>query len=616
LLILGEHTPFYRVIYYLPLVNLFRIPARHSFEWTFAIAVLSAFGWDELAVWFRARRRSPAIGVSWSFVALAAVAILAGIIWWLKVQTYPLTMTGWRVTFSYLLWKSLFVVLTGAALWKAAMIAKTAGRRRALLMIVLAVCFFEPSALVFRWWGNAGMPAARFKNPGQATQYLQQFPASEHRVYTRVAMTEQGELQPRFDAANFSAVFDLQNVAGYEPLIFDRYSRALGGVGPDSVLRFSAPTPDDSLLTARSHVLDILNTSFLVSYANLAVIPERGISDGNIFADLRLPGEVQPQATATLTVSPTEADSLLLVTSLANSVLIPQGTPVAKIRVHTTEGIFEREVRAGIDTAEWAHDRPDVRAVIKHDLAPIFDQNGIEGPQSFAAYRYKTQLQFAKPERVTEIEILNVTQAAPLAIYLGHLINSKSKSEVALGFRPADHWQPVYQKNDTLILRNGRAAPRAWLVAEAQAVAAEEALRRIRGESVSDFDPRQTALLELNINELPQLPGGLMAADSVARITRYEANQLRIETTASTASMLILSEIFYPGWVATLDGQPARIYVADYLLRGISLPPGQHVVEMHYAAPGARNGAIISGLTLVLIAGLGFYAWRTRAFAK
>jgi hypothetical protein len=360
-------------------------------------------------------------------------------------------------------------------------------------------------------------------------------------------------------------------------------------------------------------VLDILNTSFLVSYSNLAFIPGKGISDGNIFDDLHLPGEVQPQTTATLSVLPTEADSLMLVTSLANSILIPQGTPVAKIRVHTTEQIFEREVRAGIDTAEWAHDRPDVRPLIKHDLGPIFDANRIESPQSFPAYRYKTQLQFGKPERVTKIEIRNVTQAAPLAIYLGSLINSKTKSEIALGFRPADHWRPVYQGNETLILRNARAAPRAWLVAEAEAVDAEESLRRIRGESTHDFDPRRTALLELDRADLPRLPGGLIAADSEARITLYEPNRLTVETSTPTAAMLVVSEIFYPGWEATLDGQPARIYLTDYLLRGIHVPAGKHTVQMRYTAPGARRGALISGFTVLLIAGLLIYGWRTRA---
>lgn len=613
-LMLGNHTPIYRLVYYTPLLNRFRVPSRHTFEWTFAVGVLAAFGWDAFAERFRLQRATRLLSNArtlYAAVGLMLAAVLAGAGWWRQIQAYGTLDPTSGPAYLYLGWKMIFVLLTTCALWRVSLIVSMRRRRTLGVITVLILCFIEPSGMVYRWWGHAGLPAARFKMEGQATSYVKQFPINENRLYTRVALTEQFESPPRFDCANVSAVTGLQNVAGYEPLILDRYSRALGGVGPDSVLRFSAPTPDDSLLSARSHVLDILNTSFVVSYSNLAFIPEPRIADGNIFADLRLPGEVKPQTKATLTVPPTDSDALMLVTSLANSVLTPQGTVVARIRVHTTKEIFEREIRAGIDTAEWAHDRPDVRAIIKHELAPVFDANQVEGPPSFPAYRYKTLLKFDEPQRVTEIEILNVTQAAPLAVYLGRLTNSKSNTEAALGFRPADNWQPVYEQNQTLVMKNGRAAPRAWLVAEAEAVAPDESLRRIRGESTTEFDPRRTALLEVGANELPQLPGGVMAANSSARISVYESNRLQIETSAPTPTMLILSEIFYPGWEATVDGQPARIYVADYLLRSISLPAGQHVIEMRYRAPAARKGAIISGLTLVLIGGLAIYGRRS-----
>jgi len=618
-LMLGAYTPLYRVIYRVPLLNRFRVPSRHTFEWTFAVGVLGAYGWDAAATVLRRKRttrtRSLALTRGAAIVLLAA-GIVVGVLWWLRVQTFqisrPFALGGLAPTTAYCLWKGAFVVLTAAALWRATLVTGARWRKTLVLATVLVLCFVEPSALVYRWWAGAGLPASRFQAEADATRYLKQFSPTENRVYTRTAFTEQFETRPRFDCANVSALVGLHNVAGYEPLLLERYSRALGGVGLDSVLRLSAPSPDPSLLNAHSHVLDILNASFVVSYSNLAFLPEPGIADGNIFADMRIPSEVQPQTTSTLTTAPIEADSVLLVTSLANSVAVPQRAPVARVRIHTTRGIIERELRAGVETAEWAHDRPDVRAIIKHDLAPIFDSQTIGGAQGFRAYRYKTLLPFDKPARVTEVEITNLTQAVPIGIYSASLLNQNAGITVALGYRPADSWQPVYDQHETLILRNTRALPRAWLVADVEAVDSEEALRRIRGESATEFDPRRTALLEVPPEQLPQLPRAAVALESTARITSYEANHLRIETTAPSATMLVVSEIFYPGWVATVDGQPARINVADYLLRGIVLPAGKHSVEMHYAAPAGRNGAIISTLTLCLIGGLGIYAWRRR----
>jgi len=140
----------------------------------------------------------------------------------------------------------------------------------------------------------------------------------------------------------------------------------------------------------------------------------------------------------------------------------------------------------------------------------------------------------------------------------------------------------------------------------------EEALRRIRGESAQQFDPRRTALLEVAQQDLPSLPGGV-PLDGKAEVTEYRNNRLRIETSASTATVLVVSEIFYPGWQATIDGNPATILSTDYLLRGIALPAGNHVVEMRYTAPQARNGAIISIISLVICAILTTRALLVRA---
>ena len=158
--------------------------------------------------------------------------------------------------------------------------------------------------------------------------------------------------------------------------------------------------------------------------------------------------------------------------------------------------------------------------------------------------------------------------------------------------------------------KNARAMPRAWLVTQARAVDAEEGLRAIRGESAGPFDPRETALLEVRSDELPQLPGGKIDASSETRLTGYEPTHLTIETNAPTDTVLVVSEIFYPGWKATIDGRPARILLADYLLRGVAVPAGRHKVEMSYSLPSGYLGAVISISTLASLIFLGIYEKR------
>ncbi|HYX42600.1 MAG TPA: YfhO family protein, partial [Pyrinomonadaceae bacterium] len=209
---------------------------------------------------------------------------------------------------------------------------------------------------------------------------------------------------------------------------------------------------------------------------------------------------------------------------------------------------------------------------------------------------------------------------APLALWAASLFDSATGQTETLSHKllylhlDAQRWQFEHRADDVLVLHNRRALPRAWLVTSAEAVDGEEALRRIRGASTHEFDPRRTVLLEVKPSELPQLPGASAQDTNLqARIVSYEPTRLLIETDAPTPTVLVVSEIFYPGWKATVDKQPVPISLADYLLRGVALPAGAHTIEMRYTAPAARNGALISALTLLLLCALGIYAWRTSA---
>jgi membrane protein YfhO len=617
-LMMGSSTPFYRIVFHIPLLNSFRVPSRHTFEWTFAAGVLGAYGWDALApIIQRWRERRPRGNALTLYMAIAALALSAvvGAVWWWKALALPVIVNIGPAssTYIYVLWKAAFFVLTTAALWRTSLVGAKRLRTTLLAVTLLLLCFVEPSILVARRWGGMGLSAGRFTQQSEATRFLQQFPPTENRVYTRVELwSEQFAEPPRLDMANLTAIYELHNVAGYEPLILDRYSRALGGAWLDAVHRLTTSTPDPSLLSAQSHVLDLLNTRFVVSYSNLAT--NIGSSAQPVPSkQLQAIGDLAPGVTRTLVAPATDADALTLVTSLSNSTSEPDGHAVAKVRIHAATGrIIERELHAGRDTAEWAHERPDVRPYIKHKLAPVFDVVQPSGADGYPAYRFKTAMRLDGRTKVNRVEITNVSEVASLFVYGALLEESDTNTSVALSAPYSDAWQPVYEHNDVVILRNQRALPRAWLVAEAEAVKEDEALNRIRGEATKPFDPRRTVLLEVHPHELPALPGGPPAPESSARIVNYEPNRLVIQTSAPTATVLVLSEIFYPGWEATVDGQRVTINVADYLLRAVPLSPGAHRVEMRYTAPAARSGAFISIATLCLLGGLTVYSWRTR----
>lgn len=107
--------------------------------------------------------------------------------------------------------------------------------------------------------------------------------------------------------------------------------------------------------------------------------------------------------------------------------------------------------------------------------------------------------------------------------------------------------------------------------------------------ALSGFDPRTTAIVDRRF--APQLEGLTpedLAADSTATITltEYRTNRQTYRTRSSRDGLAVLSEIYYPkGWTAIIDGERAPYLRADYVLRAIRIPAGEHTLEFRFAAP-------------------------------
>ena len=185
--------------------------------------------------------------------------------------------------------------------------------------------------------------------------------------------------------------------------------------------------------------------------------------------------------------------------------------------------------------AEWAHERPDVRPIVRHSLAPVFSDSPGDAGNTFTKYNYVSRLALSDRLPIDHLEISNVSDKVVLILNKATLFDSATQFSMPLPHYDLNKWKAVYDDGKAMILRNESALPRAWLVAEAEAVDGEEALNRIRGQG-KGFDPRRTALLEIQPRYLPALPGGPISFDASARVVIYESNRLVIETAADTAS--------------------------------------------------------------------------------
>ncbi len=616
---LGDHTPLYKLLYQIPVVHMFRGASRHSFEWTFALSILAAYGWDAVTLKLRGRVATSESKLRLLFTALLLlISCCVGVAWWhwakgrfgrLDTET------------AYLAWKFTFTVAVLSLLWLVWRLAVSPAKKWLTLLAVALSCFVEPYILYSRWWGQINnIPPGRITATPESSRWLRQFRPEENRVYVRAALfAEQVSTSPRLDAPNLTMLRGLHNLAGYEPLQLERYCRALGYVWLDGVTVLARKELADEVWGERSHVLDLLNTTLVASYANGEILPVERLERNGIgfnTADLGLTME-STSSSALVPAGPAEGDNLILVTTMANAGLVEQGTSVAELRIWADDGsVVEHTLRAGFDTAEWAYERADVRQTVKHAQAPVFERLPGDAAQSFSGCHYLARLQLGKRLRVRRIELRKVRPEPSLIVLKASCYDAATGSsqplllERKLPFTESaanPRWQVVYEHDGVLIVRNNRALPRAWLVPQVKQVTWDEALRRIQGTAETDFDPRREALLETetpaqfhNLSEAALLPS------EEAKITDYGSSRLLVETTAERPRFLVISEINYPGWVAKIDQQPVTLFTADYLLRGLVVPAGKHRIELRYHALGARKGALISLLTLLLLV----IAWR------
>jgi len=83
--------------------------------------------------------------------------------------------------------------------------------------------------------------------------------------------------------------------------------------------------------------------------------------------------------------------------------------------------------------------------------------------------------------------------------------------------------------------------------------------------------------------------GTLEPVHSSARVTRYERNGVALDVETDHAGLLVLHDIYYPGWEATVDGEPRPILRANLLFRGVEVGPGRHRVEFRFRPLSMEN---------------------------
>ncbi|MCC9078536.1 YfhO family protein [Litorilinea aerophila] len=154
-------------------------------------------------------------------------------------------------------------------------------------------------------------------------------------------------------------------------------------------------------------------------------------------------------------------------------------------------------------------------------------------------------------------------------------------------------WMEIYQ-GEVFVHQRLAPLPRAYIVYATEYIPDDaQAVRRLLDES---FDLRNVAITAERVN----LPATPLQPATPAEIVTYKDTQIVIRTVADTQGLLVLSDQFYPGWQAFIDGEPASIVRVNHVLRGVIMPPGEHQVIFRFAPGSLRFGGLLSLLGIII----------------
>ena len=301
----------------------------------------------------------------------------------------------------------------------------------------------------------------------------------------------------------------------------------------------------------------------------------------------------------------TRATEVRFASSLSQAVDLPQGTVVALVKARLVSGReIEMPVRAGIETAEWAWDRPDVRTSIRHAKPTVAFSFPVAGA-AYEGHHYLATLRLPARYALDGLRFQALPGTPPLSLLRVGVVDGATGRAVGLSLTAA-------YVSDTVRLAESAATPnvrlfevlrglgRAWVVESLRLVPDEPTLQGLmRGPTRAGIDARLQALAVAEDALGVELPAG--SRSSRADLAREVGG--RLELRAEGPGLLVVTEGFDPGWSAEVDEHPVRLLRVNGGVMGVVLLPGTHRIVLTYRARGMVAGALLAALAAAGLVG-------------
>ncbi|MDT4968795.1 MAG: hypothetical protein QOJ64_3532 [Acidobacteriota bacterium] len=597
LLALGDQTPLAYLTYHLPVLGKFRAPARHFIEMALAVSVLAGLGVHAVVRGLVTKR------LLLRTLAVASITILGTLLYLISrhATEYPL-IEGGTAKLNALPWTTpaiatplIVFLLTALTLFYWYRNPGSAARKGLLILIVVA------DLGSFGWfysWHYDSPRKSILNEPAFAAKYRDSLRESGQRIVSiRGTSGTINEVPP-----NISRLWEIPTASVYTPLSLFEVTALLS-------LRQDG-SADPSWQDENNQSFGLMS----VRYVFLPPLEGTRDADGVLWDSSQMRswlggGCDQPQ-TRDISFEPEapfRATTLGIVSRLACSVGVPDGTEVVRISLTGADGTVETlKMLAGRDTAEWAYDCSTVTPQIRHSRAPIYSSFPAElNSKPCEGHFYVTKLRLERPREIRSVELHWAGESEAISIEKLTLIDDlthKSQPINSLSIK-GNRWRLVESTEQSRVYENSEALPRAWLVPEVRSLSPAAILGAIKTSTLPGgdrYDPRHVALVDVPIALPPQAAG---ASDS-ARIVTLTDTVMEVRTSTENSAFLVTSDVYYPGWEATVDGSLVTLFRTNYAIRGVEVPRGEHLVRFEFRPKAFYYGTLFSGVSILVLVGV------------
>ena len=156
----------------------------------------------------------------------------------------------------------------------------------------------------------------------------------------------------------------------------------------------------------------------------------------------------------------------------------------------------------------------------------------------------------------------------------------------------------IFKEGSVAVFESKSALARLFAVPQTGIQVIPEATAQMARIKNSQFNPEETVLFSEPLPELSTERSGDSRFTCDIELIQREPNSYVFRTRSSSRSVLVLSQIYYPGWKATIDGNEVAVYPVDYALTGILAPEGEHAIRFFFQPGSFRIGAMLSLISL------------------